>query len=302
MKVSVLMITYNHEKYISQAIESVLSQKTDFDFELIIANDCSTDDSDGIIKSYLKQNTHIKYYSHQENIGMHLNFKFAFSKATGDYIALCEGDDYWIDDLKLQKQVDFLEAYSNYSLCFTRFNTFNEKTKVLSLDFNQKYFSEIDSKAFIDFDFKKFYKGWHIGNQTLMFRNAFFYIQKTNEFKYFRDAHLIAMLLKEGKGACLNFVGATYRIHDEGIHSSVSKYDGFRIGYETYKEIYLSNPSNQFLKKKYVSWFRNFINANIQEGYLFKAFKMSIQLFIINWSFIEFLKNLKRILTKAIKN
>ena len=121
MTVSVLMITYNHSKYIKQAVESVLEQKTNFDFELIIANDCSPDNTDEIINDIIKNNPNgykIKYYSHQKNIGMMSNFIFLTEQATGKYCALCEGDDFWTDNYKLEKQVSFLDSNLDYSICF----------------------------------------------------------------------------------------------------------------------------------------------------------------------------------------
>lgn len=119
--VSVCMITYGHENYIKQAIESVLQQICNFNVELIIANDCSPDCTDTIIANIIKNHPKgsiIKYYKNENNIGMMPNFIFALKHCKGKYIALCEGDDYWTDNLKLQKQVDFLEANSDYVLCF----------------------------------------------------------------------------------------------------------------------------------------------------------------------------------------
>src|ERR1700744_2913065 len=121
MKVSVIMITYNHEKFIREAIEGVLMQKTNFDFELIIANDHSPDNTDIIVSEFInthKQGCRIKYFSHKTNLGMMPNFIFALSQSKSEYIALCEGDDYWIDENKLQKQVDFLDANSEFNICF----------------------------------------------------------------------------------------------------------------------------------------------------------------------------------------
>lgn len=116
-KVSVCMIAFNHEKYIAQAIKCVLDQKTDFPNELVIANDASTDGTHKIIEGLAKgqEGFNVKYYNHPNNLGIINNFIFALKKCKGDYIALCEGDDYWIDPLKLQKQVDFMEANPNFS-------------------------------------------------------------------------------------------------------------------------------------------------------------------------------------------
>lgn len=121
MIVSVLMITYGHEKYIRQAIESVLMQECNFDYELIVANDCSPDLTHDIVNEIISSNSKgnlIKYINHLQNIGMQSNYIDAYHNCKGKYIATCEGDDYWTDPLKLQKQVDFLESNPDYVLCF----------------------------------------------------------------------------------------------------------------------------------------------------------------------------------------
>ncbi|QYS90774.1 glycosyltransferase [Flavobacterium covae] len=121
IKVSVCMITYNHEKYIKQAIESILMQKTNFDFELIISNDNSNDTTHKIILDLLEEHIDskkIKYLHNKKNLGMMPNFIQAIQNCKGEYIALCEGDDYWTDPEKLQKQVDFLDTNKNFAICF----------------------------------------------------------------------------------------------------------------------------------------------------------------------------------------
>ena len=120
--VSVVMITYNHEKYIQQAVEGVLMQQTDFPIELIIADDASPDQTEKIVTTIKKKHPNgnwIKYTRHLQNKGMTENFMWALGQAQGKYIALCEGDDYWTDPYKLQKQVDFLEANEEYGLVAT---------------------------------------------------------------------------------------------------------------------------------------------------------------------------------------
>lgn len=117
--VSVCMITYNHEPYIAEAIEGVLMQQTTFPIELIISEDCSTDNTRKKIKEYADKYPDIIVADLPEkNRGMMKNFHHCMSQAQGKYIALCEGDDYWTDPLKLQKQVVFLEANLKYEMCF----------------------------------------------------------------------------------------------------------------------------------------------------------------------------------------
>ncbi|MBF1097032.1 MAG: glycosyltransferase [Riemerella sp.] len=118
--ISVVMITYRHEKYIQKAIEGVFLQKTNFPIEFIIANDNSPDNTDNIIKQVIKNtpdNVQVRYTKHEVNKGMNPNFTWALKQAKGKYIAICDGDDYWIDENKLQKQVDFLEQNPNYAIC-----------------------------------------------------------------------------------------------------------------------------------------------------------------------------------------
>jgi glycosyltransferase involved in cell wall biosynthesis len=119
VKVSIVTITYNQENYIREALESFVIQKTNFPFEVIIADDCSTDDTVRIIEEYAeKYPTIIKPILRKKNIGAVANSIESLKAAKGHYIALCEGDDYWTDESKLQKQVDFLEANKKYDVCF----------------------------------------------------------------------------------------------------------------------------------------------------------------------------------------
>src|SRR5690554_2607359 len=117
--VSVVMPTYNHEKYIRQAIEGVLMQETDFLFELIIIEDCSVDDTKKIALEYAEKHPEIiNVLGAEKNLGITDNYFRAMGAITGKYIAICEGDDYWTDPLKLQKQVNFMETNPDCSLCF----------------------------------------------------------------------------------------------------------------------------------------------------------------------------------------
>ncbi len=112
------MLTYNHEKYIAQAIESVLMQKTNFYYEIVIGEDFSEDKTRDICDSFKEKNPDkIKLILNNSNIGMMLNMVKTLNLCKGKYIALLEGDDYWIDPYKLQKQVDFLESHDDFVLC-----------------------------------------------------------------------------------------------------------------------------------------------------------------------------------------
>ncbi len=112
------MITYNHEAYISEALDSILSQETNFDIEIVIGDDNSKDGTEKICRQYQdKYPDKIHYFRREPNIGMMPNFIQCMTDCKGKYIAICEGDDYWTDKNKLQSQVDFMEAHPDHSLC-----------------------------------------------------------------------------------------------------------------------------------------------------------------------------------------
>ena len=114
IKVSVCMIAYNHQEFISQALDSILQQKTNFPFEIIIGDDNSKDDTGKICRAYAaKFPGQIKYFHREKNMGMMPNMIDILNCCDGKYIALCEGDDYWTDEKKLQTQADFLETIAS---------------------------------------------------------------------------------------------------------------------------------------------------------------------------------------------
>src|SRR5664280_1048957 len=127
--VSVNMITYNHESYIVKAIEGVLKQKCNFKIELIIGEDCSTDNTAEIVKIYAQKYPEIiKARCNVLNMGMMTNAVKNLSECAGKYVAICEGDDYWTDPYKLQKQVDFLEANTDFVISHHNMKVIYEKS------------------------------------------------------------------------------------------------------------------------------------------------------------------------------
>jgi glycosyltransferase involved in cell wall biosynthesis len=117
--VSVCMITFNQESYIKQAIDSALMQKTSFNYEIVIGEDCSTDNTRKIIEEYrAKYPEKIRLLLNTKNVGAVKNLAETLKACKGKYIALLEGDDYWTSFDKLQKQVDFLECHTNHAICY----------------------------------------------------------------------------------------------------------------------------------------------------------------------------------------
>jgi len=121
------MVTYNHERYIAQALSSVLAQRTNFDFEIIVAEDCSTDGTRAIVMDFARRYPgKILPLLRERNLGMMPNFKDALAACRGSYVALLEGDDYWTSEDKIQSQTDFLDAHPDHAVCCARAQFFDE--------------------------------------------------------------------------------------------------------------------------------------------------------------------------------
>jgi len=117
MKVSACIIAYNHEQYIKDCLEGALKQNVNFDYEIIISEDCSTDRTREICVEYQKKYPDkIKLFLNEKNLGLIGNWVKALSLCQSEYVAICEGDDYWIDPAKLQKQIDFLDSHPDFAL------------------------------------------------------------------------------------------------------------------------------------------------------------------------------------------
>lgn len=221
--VSVVMITYGHEQFIREAIEGVLMQETDFKVELIIADDNSPDDTESVVTKIINSHTNghlIKYTKHKKNKGMTANFIWALEACKGNYIALCEGDDYWTDIKKLQKQVDFLERNPKYIMTGHNASVVNESGKVIDKYKLTRNFcrdaSEIELKL-----------GHWVLTLSMVFRNVlskdFFKLFEKKGFEC-TDTFLTSYLGKFGEYHYMPEIGpAVYRIHQGGVWSMKSE-------------------------------------------------------------------------------
>ena len=208
MKVSICMITYNHENYIVKAINSVLSQETNFNYELIISNDCSNDKTHSIIVNLINnhpKSKFIKYINHKENIGMMKNFISTLKTCKGKYIALCDGDDYWIDNNKIQMQVDYLDNHFDFNIVYT-LNKILLKNKLVDNKIKPINNKVTKVKNVIDGNF--------IPASSVMFRNIIDKI-KFSSWIYespYGDWPLYIFLTQKGeKIKCLHFQSLVYR-------------------------------------------------------------------------------------------
>jgi len=215
-KASIWVIAYNHEKFIAQALESILVQDVNFDYEIVIGEDCSTDNTRKIIQAYeAKYPAIVKPLYHEKNVGLHQNAVKTLEACSGKYIALLEGDDYWTDPYKFQKQVDFLEANEQYSFCCHATAEVNENTEVFKIA--SRDITDISLSYVLE-------NGWFIRTNSIVLRKdalsdgfpEFFYTA------YSTDYILQVMLLKRGNAYYLPDIMSAYRRHPAGI-SNASK-------------------------------------------------------------------------------
>ena len=217
MKVSVLMITYNHEKFIAQAIDSVLAQKVDFDYELVIGEDCSTDTTRQIILDYQQQYPDkIKLLLPEHNLGMLKNFTNTYKACQGQYIALLEGDDYWTSPNKLAKQVNFLDRNLDFSICFNDTIIIEEDSNCTPQLFPHR--SSGKSLKIQDLLAHNF-----ISTPSVMYRSGlvedfpdWFYEQSMGDW----TLHIFHA--QHGKIGYIDEVMSAYRVHADGVWSSKS--------------------------------------------------------------------------------
>jgi glycosyltransferase involved in cell wall biosynthesis len=215
--VSVCIITYNQEKYLERCIEGALSQIVDFDFEIVIGDDFSNDRTKEISENYSHRFPNmIKYHRREKNLGMFGNWCESLHDCKGDYIALCEGDDYWTDPLKLQKQFNFLERNKDYVLCFHKAqllkpnNIISDETEIIIPRNYEKLEDMVRS-------------GNYIRTPTVFFRN----VLKKEEIYNFQDTPIIdyplyLLLGNYGKYGYLKDSMAVYR-QGVGVWSSLSR-------------------------------------------------------------------------------
>ena len=208
-KISVVTITYGHENFIEQTLDGVFMQDYKGEIEFIISNDHSPDATDRVIKDYLSVkeipiNFIIKYTQHEVNKGMMTNFIWALEQASGKYIALCEGDDYWTDPLKLQKQVEFLETNQEYVLTFHPVQILNTDG-VLVEDFI--------TKVPENYEYQKTLASGnnYIHTPSVLFRNIITSFPPEFMLSPIGDYFLYMILTNHGKIKIMNDTMAVYR-------------------------------------------------------------------------------------------
>lgn len=246
--VSIICITYNHEKLISQAIHGFLIQKTSFPFEIIIGEDHSTDGTFEIVENFVKKYPGIIILTTSDhNVGIIANERRTILRATGKYIAFCEGDDYWTDPLKLQKQIDFLEKNDDYSVCFHRWKNYDIETETWSDDSCKDLFT-VKGRIGIEITTEMFLHNWITQPFTMVCKRDLLDLEIVKKYNYYRDNHMIYHLLQKGKGYLFAFEGGVYNHHIDGIHSKMNAINDNELTVKIARELYLMNKSDNLLK------------------------------------------------------
>ncbi|WP_018674748.1 glycosyltransferase family 2 protein [Riemerella columbina] len=285
--VSVVMITYGHEKYISKAIEGVFIQKTNFPIEFIIANDNSPDNTDEVVRNMITKSPdhiHVRYTKHEENKGMMGNFIWALQQAKGKYIAYFDGDDYWIDEYKLQKQYDFMEANPEYAICCHNFkgqlgDDIIETTFIDKIDTNNSF-------DIIDLTKKNF-----IPTLSSFFRNIPIEFPEWMLKSPLGDLFLFLNISKYGKIKCLNEKMGVYRMN-------VGVWNGKKRNYKKLSKLYYS-LAKHFNDTENVS---KSLLIQSENYFLYHFIQMDIKSLLINDEFKKLsIKRKLKIIFKKIR-
>lgn len=216
-KVTVVCITYNQEKYIAQALDSFLMQKTSFPFEIVVHDDKSTDGTIKILESYQKKYPDIiRLVIEKENQFAKKTVDFIrkmYSDARGEYVAVCEGDDFWTDENKLQKQADFLDKNKDYAVCFHPVRVFYEDGAA-----QDSIFPEVSS----GFTAQKLVEGNYIQTNSVMYRKQQSY-EPLTDYLMPLDWYYHLYHAQFGKIGFIDEVMGSYRRHSAGIWQDEAK-------------------------------------------------------------------------------
>ncbi len=225
MKLSVFVVTYNQEQYIRQALDSILMQQVNFDYEIIIGEDCSTDSTPAICDEYVAKSERVKeltserineltnervknitVYHHEKNLGLIGNWEFVLNHCHGEYIAMLEADDYWTDPHKLQRQVDLLDAHPETVLTFTSANVLYEGGDCR----DEHLFDHLQNRYY---SFREIYEKWSVLSSTVVFRNCPALPIAYPKEIYINDTYTFLCVMQYGSAYCFTDKWTTYRRH-----------------------------------------------------------------------------------------
>lgn len=270
-KVSIAMLAYNHEKYIAKAIDSILMQKVNFKYEIVIGEDCSTDGTRAIILDYTRRYPDLfKLILHEHNVGCLKNEISLYDACSGEYIAYLDGDDYWLIDNKLQMQVDFLDAHKEYSSCYTDDDIICDDEHMK----NSYRCSHMDINSYDEF----YTHTPNIPTVSFIMRN-YFLTEDIKKYysgpKIVTDRITFCLVLRYGKIKYLDVKSCIYRyiIHGEGSfssHDAYFKYYDNMLALRVQRSI-VPRPIKHYLKEEISFYQRVLITKYMEDKRFFKA-------------------------------
>lgn len=293
--VSICCITYNHAQFIRKALDGFLMQETTFPVEIILAEDCSTDGTRAICEEYAARYPEkIRYICSETNVGAVENEARALRAAKGKYIALCEGDDYWTEPLKLQKQVDFMETHPEYSVTFHRYKIHYEETDKW-MDDNAGDLFESNANSGVDITIEQSLNVWLTQYLTAVFRKECYDFSWADKYQWYRDSHMFYHLMTRGNAYLFAFEGGVYRKTGDGMYSNMDQYQMQLRSIDVCREMWEKNDDER-LKTPYAKALQYFVDtfAGIRECRV-KTLKVSWILFRNNLRFKKLLKNIAKI-------
>jgi glycosyltransferase involved in cell wall biosynthesis len=223
--VSVLVLTYNHEAYIEDTIQGILAQQCDFPIEIIIGDDESRDRTIDICLEYQKKFPNIvRIITWEKNVGCNANFLRLWGRARGKYVAICEGDDYWIDPSKLSKQVVKMVQFPDTIICGAHYS-------ILSFD----HIKEINIK--FQYCIEELLIGHYFHTSTFLIHRAMMEIPACARKVFNLDFVLLVAGALQGSIRCIPDTTSVYRIHDGGIYSGIDNIRKFTHDLITYQAI-----------------------------------------------------------------
>ncbi|MCR5713407.1 MAG: glycosyltransferase [Bacteroidales bacterium] len=272
---SIRCMTYNHARYITDAMNGFCIQQTNFPFVALIVDDASTDGEQDIIKDYLDtyfdmtsaheretEDAFLIEADHKENKSCHFvvvllkknlyhikRKKLSLIAKWEDnvkYRATCEGDDYWTDPLKLQKQVDFLEQHEECSLCCHRYKIYSEADGQWLPDYVADMFEQHPDGFF--FTSADNFDHWITKTMTLLYRRSALTGVDFSKYKYSCDVHHCYHILQYGTGYCMPDVMAVYRRHQGGVFSPLPAMEKNRLSLLVYTELSIFNSEDTVLR------------------------------------------------------
>jgi glycosyltransferase involved in cell wall biosynthesis len=276
---------YNAERYIIETLDSVLRQKTNFIFDILIADDFSTDSTYEICKSYALKKANIQLIRHNSNIGMTRNQHFVITTPKTKFIAYLDSDDYYIDDNYLQNQVDFLNSNPSVSCVFTNVENFYDESKYVKKVYND------NSKPPIIFDLHTYFKnGISIANSAMVFKQEFSNAIPESFVDYFQYDWLLHIHHGlNGYFGYNDFIGTRYRIHDNNAtnikNTEKRLLDAIELVYCV----------NKYLPKEYHKYFKhpNFELNSLAFFYLYDGRYLRYFIWYFKWLKVTPLKNIK---------